>query len=93
MDSTHFWRKLRGSGHLVRHVLIDFCVGSMVKDSVTISRRVSQPILGFVELFIRKSSSFILARSCALNHRGCLPRPAHVFVEFFGFWYLGRTFG
>jgi hypothetical protein len=33
--------------------------------------------------------SFAFSSSNAFN----LPRPAHVFVEFFGFWYLGRTFG
>ena len=42
---------------------------------------------------IRKSFTFLPDRSCAVSQRGCLPRPDQVSAGFFGFWYLGRTFG
>jgi hypothetical protein len=42
---------------------------------------------------IRKSFIFLPALSCDTNQRGCLPRPAHVSVGFFGFLNLGRTGG
>jgi len=43
---------------------------------------------------IRKSFTFfLLDRSCAVSQRGCLPRPDQVSAGFFGFRYLGKTFG
>src|SRR6516162_5391031 len=42
---------------------------------------------------IRKSFAFLPDRSCAVSQRGCLPRPDQVSAGFFGFRYLGRTFG
>lgn len=42
---------------------------------------------------MRKSSSLEPAPSRFASHRGRLPRPDHVSPGFFGFRYLGRTFG
>ena len=40
-----------------------------------------------------ESPSLLPDRSCAVSQRGCLPRPDQVSAGFFGFRYLGRTFG
>src|SRR6516165_10829482 len=42
---------------------------------------------------IRQWSSFLPDRSYAVSQRGCLPRPDQVSAGFFGFRYLGKTFG
>src|SRR3954470_23076547 len=44
------------------------------------------------ERLIKKSSSFFPDRSCAVNHRGCFPRPAQVSEGLWGFWYFGGSF-
>jgi len=40
---------------------------------------------------IRKSSSAFPDFNCAVNQRGCFPRPAQVSDGRAGFWYLGNT--
>ena len=42
---------------------------------------------------IRKSSILFPEFSCAVNQRGCLPRPAQVSNGRAGFWNFGKTFG
>ena len=44
-------------------------------------------------VWIRKSSSFFLALSCAVSQRGCFPRPAQVSDGLAGLLYFGNTCG